>query len=101
MTGDVPDVEHQITNGHRHCGLFLRLVIFVFMAHFLSTLETENAANRFGYARKKALSRVCFNGNAPWQPVHQSSIRGDCNAGTVRSHNPELAETPPCIPVNA
>jgi|SRR5450756_445493 hypothetical protein len=29
------------------------------------------------------------------------SILGDCNVDAVRSHNPELAKTPPCIPVTA
>ena len=41
------------------------------------------------------------NPNAPWQPVHRSSIPRDCNAGAVRSHNPGSAEPPPCIPVTA
>jgi hypothetical protein len=46
---DVPDVVHQITNGHRHYGLSLRLVLFVFMAHFFSTRKAENAAHHLGY----------------------------------------------------
>ena len=39
--------------------------------------------------------------NATWKPVHRPSIPGDCNVDAVRSHNPGLAETPPCIPVTA
>ncbi len=68
---DVPEVVYQITNVYRHCGLFLRLVRFV------------------------------FNGNDPWQPVTRSSIQGDRNTGAVPSHNRELAESPSCIPVTA
>jgi hypothetical protein len=40
---------HQIINGHRHGGLPLSLVLFVFMATSLSTLEAEKTANRLGY----------------------------------------------------
>jgi hypothetical protein len=46
---DVPGVVQQIPNSHRHCYLSLRLVLFVFMAHFLSTREAENAAHHLGY----------------------------------------------------
>jgi hypothetical protein len=36
----------------------------------------------------KALLRVHFNGNAPRQLVHRSSILGDCNVDAVQSRNP-------------
>jgi hypothetical protein len=36
---DVPDVVRQITKGRRHCGLSLRLLLFVFMAHLLRGLD--------------------------------------------------------------
>jgi len=45
---DVPHVVHQITKGLCHRGLSLSLVIFVFIVHFFSTLEAENAATRLG-----------------------------------------------------
>ena len=65
--------------------------------HASSVCMTRNVMHS-----QKALSRFCFNRNAPWQPVHRPSTPGDCNADAVWSHNPELGvETPLGIPVTA
>ena len=59
------------------------LVLIFGMFHILSFLFLD------------VLSRF----NALWPPVHRSNIPADRNVDAVRSHNPELAETPQCIPV--
>ena len=51
--------------------------------------------------KSRSYSRVCFNGNVPWQPVHRPSIPGACNIDAGESRNPELSETPQCIPATA
>ena len=66
-----------------------------------STTPTPLWGGQVSYDVMKAFSHVCFNENAPWRPVHRSSIPGDCNVDAVRSHNPGLTETPPCILVPA
>ena len=61
----------------------------------------DHAGHAIDVGDKLSASRVSFNRNATWLPVHRSSILGVCNGDAVRSHNPGLAETPPCIPVTA
>ena len=53
---------------------------------------------RNGFA---GVSRACLNRIAPWPPVHQPNIPCDCSVGAARPHNPESAETRPCIPATA
>jgi hypothetical protein len=56
---------------------------------------------RASHACGKTLFLVCFNGNAPWQPVPRPGILGNCNVDAVRFRTPDLSVTLPCIPVIA
>jgi hypothetical protein len=75
-----------------------RFVLFILLPRFHGNILLNRISHFHTNLHFRPLFPFHDQVSFQWQPVHRSSIPGDGNIDAIRSHNPDSAETPPCIP---